>query len=312
MVHAAIMLRAKYRAILLVTVALGAGVACTGERERYERDLQALRAEIAELRRARTDQQSRLSQLQEGVRALRDDVETMRYAARRPEQVPDLPVVSMAPETRLPVPAPAPPPPASVPRIRVGPSPPPGGTPPQTLPPDALARIDHKGIETEERLEVAAVPPVPKRQPRRRAAKKAAKKTAKTQPAPPPSNGKHVQKRYRQAHRMLKSGDVDEARRRFTDFVSEFPAHELADNAQYWVGECHYSQREYETAVRSFRRVLETYPTGNKVPDALLKIGLAYLSLGDRPSAREVLAKVVELFPESNAARIAIERSKVL
>jgi len=306
MVRAVIRRAVGYLAFVLVTALLVAG--CNGQRERHERDLQALREEIAELRRARADQQERIVELRGRLDAVEDGVETLRFSERRREQVPDLPVFSMEPEAYVPA-SPLPDASPQVPAIRMGPGPPTQGAPPQTLPPDVLARADHRGIEAEERLEVAPVPPVPKK---RRTAGSKKKKVRKKADKPPAAGDEVPRQRYRQAHETLKGGDVAEARRLFREFVTEFPQHELADNAQYWVGECYYDQRDYETAVRAFRHVIESYPTGNKVPDALLKIGLAYLSLGDRSSAREVLAKVVEIFPESNAARIALERSKVL
>ncbi len=51
----------------------------------------------------------------------------------------------------------------------------------------------------------------------------------------------------------------------------KFPQSDLADNAQYWIGECFYSQKKFQEAKEGFAAVAEHFPFGNKVPDALYK-----------------------------------------
>ena len=45
------------------------------------------------------------------------------------------------------------------------------------------------------------------------------------------------------------------------------------------------------------KQVVEEYPDGSKVPDALLKIGFAYISVGDSESAETYLKQVVARYP---------------
>jgi tol-pal system protein YbgF len=82
----------------------------------------------------------------------------------------------------------------------------------------------------------------------------------------------------------------------------------LADNAQYWLGECYYDRKDYASAVREFRRVVEHYPTGNKVPDALLKVGFTYLALGSMEAGRQTLVQVQRSYPRHEAAQLAAAR----
>ena len=95
---------------------------------------------------------------------------------------------------------------------------------------------------------------------------------------------------YQQALDHLRGGRHDEAVASFRGFVKQHPQHDLADNAQYWLGECFYDRKDYSTALREFRRVAEKFPQGNKVPDALLKVAFSYLALGSARPARETLA----------------------
>lgn len=94
----------------------------------------------------------------------------------------------------------------------------------------------------------------------------------------------------------------------FERFLAAWPSHDYADNAQYWLGEAYYDQRDYKTALAEFRKVVKRYPEGNKAPDALLKIGYCYAKLGNDADARDVLTQVVEIYPKTEAAKLAARR----
>lgn len=117
---------------------------------------------------------------------------------------------------------------------------------------------------------------------------------------------------YQQAMEIFRSGDYEAAAPQFETFAGEFPEDDLADNALYWAGECKYTKKKFTEAIKRFKRVVEEYPNGSKVPDALLKIGYAYISLGDTESAETYLKKVVAQYPFSSAGAKAEERLKVL
>ncbi|HEY0992203.1 MAG TPA: tetratricopeptide repeat protein, partial [Kofleriaceae bacterium] len=64
----------------------------------------------------------------------------------------------------------------------------------------------------------------------------------------------------------------------------------------------------YPRALSEFRRVVEVYPRGNKVPDALLKVGYCYQAMGQGDKARAVLEQVVNIYPKSEPATLAAKR----
>ena len=86
------------------------------------------------------------------------------------------------------------------------------------------------------------------------------------------------------------------------DFIAKYPGHPLVANAQYWIGEAYYVQRDYRQALTEFHKVLDTAPGSAKAADALLKIGLAHRSLRDDKRARQSWQRVVREFPRSEAA----------
>ena len=117
---------------------------------------------------------------------------------------------------------------------------------------------------------------------------------------------------YNLAFNHYKNGVYGKAILEFEEFASRFPEHNLADNAQYWIGEIYYSQKDYNRAIYEFQKVLDLYPLGNKVPDAMLKIGLAYKELREYKKALDQFQKVLERFPDSDAAIKAKEQVEII
>jgi tol-pal system protein YbgF len=107
---------------------------------------------------------------------------------------------------------------------------------------------------------------------------------------------------YNEAIKLTKDKDYSNAVEKFAGFISLFPDHELASNAQYWIGEIHYAQKDYERAVLEFNDVVKKYPKSKKVPAALLKQGMAFSELGNKKEARLVLEKVMDKYPKTEEA----------
>lgn len=113
---------------------------------------------------------------------------------------------------------------------------------------------------------------------------------------------------YREAYQLYENGKLFEAQEKFAKFVKENPQHDYADNAIYWMGEVYYDQKEYLLAVSEFQRVINEYPTSNKLADAWLKVGLIYEILEDTAQASKAYQKVAMQFPYAPAAQRAEER----
>jgi tol-pal system protein YbgF len=121
-----------------------------------------------------------------------------------------------------------------------------------------------------------------------------------------------VKKDYEYAFQAVQNRDYRLAIARFKEFLKKHPRSNLADNAQYWIGESHYGLREFDQAIIEFDTVRRRYPQGEKVPAALLKQGFAFAELGERLNARLLLQEVVEKFPDSPEAGKAKLRLRTL
>jgi tol-pal system protein YbgF len=117
---------------------------------------------------------------------------------------------------------------------------------------------------------------------------------------------------YRGAVDLLRAGQHDAAVASFRALVKRHPDHELADNAQYWIGEAFYARKDYATALAEFRTAVDRYPRGNKVPDALLKVGYCHLALGQAEKGRFALEQVMTIYPRTPPALLAEKRLETL
>ncbi len=110
---------------------------------------------------------------------------------------------------------------------------------------------------------------------------------------------------YDNAYLDLSRGNYPLALQGFQEYVQKFPNSELADNAQYWIGETYYAQGNYRAALTEFNKVLQEYPEGNKKAAAVLKIGFCYVKLGDMNNGKKYLNEVIQRFPDSEEAKVA-------
>lgn len=116
------------------------------------------------------------------------------------------------------------------------------------------------------------------------------------------------QDNYQAAFDLLKNGQYMDSAEAFRQFLVVFPSSPLADNAQYWLAETYYVQRQFTTALPAFELVVTAYPNSIKLPDALLKIGFCNYELSQWDQARAALERVVREFPDTTAARLATQR----
>jgi tol-pal system protein YbgF len=132
-------------------------------------------------------------------------------------------------------------------------------------------------------------------------------------PEPPPGGeiitaGPKAEKLYAGALALYSGRDYQQASSKFKEFVAVYPDHKLAGNAQYWIGECLYSQKRFAEAAEEFGLVEKSYPASHKVPAALLKKGLALAELKRMPEARAAMQRIVELYGQSEEAAKAKEK----
>jgi TolA-binding protein len=136
---------------------------------------------------------------------------------------------------------------------------------------------------------------------------------AQQRPAPP---GTQASDLYQTAYIDFTRGHYNLAIAAFREYVRLYPGTPLAEKAQYWIGESHFSLakthqargesdkavQELERAVQEFRSVAITYPRGDRVPAALYKEALALAELGQLSLAEARLQFLLDQFPSTEEA----------
>jgi len=110
---------------------------------------------------------------------------------------------------------------------------------------------------------------------------------------------------YGQAFDALKAGSYSVAIKGFGGFVKSYPKSPLAPNAEYWLGEAHFVNRNYKAAERAFRTVLRRWPDSGKASDAMLDLGNALMAQGRMREGRDTLRRLVKRYPGTSAAKRA-------
>ncbi|MEP6782317.1 MAG: tetratricopeptide repeat protein [Acidobacteriota bacterium] len=91
----------------------------------------------------------------------------------------------------------------------------------------------------------------------------------------------------------------------FNQYLGTFSRTDLADDAQWYIGECQQQSGKFQEAVDSYNRVISNYPKGDRVPDAYYKRGVALSAMGQTDRARESFETLMKTFPDHDMARMA-------
>lgn len=100
-------------------------------------------------------------------------------------------------------------------------------------------------------------------------------------------------------------GNYDLAISEFRQYVETYPTSEMADNAQYWIGECYYGKKQLNEAIAEFDKVSLLFAKGDKVPAARFKKAMVLMELGQTDAARAEFTAITRLYPRSNEAVLA-------
>jgi tol-pal system protein YbgF len=117
---------------------------------------------------------------------------------------------------------------------------------------------------------------------------------------------------YSNGLRDITSGKYDLARSEFQDYLKFYGDTDLASNAQFYLGEISYKQKQYDDAVASYDRVLTNYPKSFKLAPARLRKGMALIELGQKTAAVRELREVVRRYPGTEEDRQARAKLKEL
>ena len=115
---------------------------------------------------------------------------------------------------------------------------------------------------------------------------------------------------YSNGLRDITSGKYELARNEFQDYLKYYGDTDLASNAQFYLGEIAYTQKNYDQAVQEYDKVLSNYPKSFKLAPARLKKGMALIELGQKNPGVKELREVVKRYPGTEEERRARAKLK--
>ena len=174
---------------------------------------------------------------------------------------------------------------------------------------DSNVKIGQLSQEVEAvRLSIPQFAPAPAAPPPDAAADPSAPGIPATSVPPPPmaaGPGMSPQRLFETARADYYASQWDLCVSGFDTYLRTFPKSELASEAQWYIGECHYADGKHQEAVAAYNQVIANYPRSSSAPNAYYKRGLALERLGQVDRARESFQTVIKNFPDSDAARLA-------
>jgi len=113
---------------------------------------------------------------------------------------------------------------------------------------------------------------------------------------------------YDSALATMRKGDFAQALPAFSEFVRRYPSSGYQPSALFWLGNLHYSQRNYKEALNQYRALVSASPAHLRAPEALLSVANCQLELKDPKASRKTLEELVKAYAESEAASLAKAR----
>jgi TolA-binding protein len=138
-------------------------------------------------------------------------------------------------------------------------------------------------------------------------------RTMQAPPAPPseagapasgPPPGTSADGLYKDALRDKLGAKYDLALDEFRNYVAWFGDSEYAPNAQYYIGEIYYNQKNFDAALKAFDAVI-ALPKNNKSMDAHFMKGRTLVRLGEKSEGAREFRAVVTAAPGTDVARRA-------
>tara|TARA_B100001123_G_scaffold447676_1_gene605988 strand:- start:422 stop:1219 length:798 start_codon:yes stop_codon:yes gene_type:complete len=117
--------------------------------------------------------------------------------------------------------------------------------------------------------------------------------------------GVSPQRMYDTAWADYTNGQWELAIQGFQTYIQNFPEAELADDAQFYIGQTHYADGQFDNAIKAFEEVLLRHPDGDIVPEASYKRGLSLDRLGQTEQARQAFERIITNHPDHSMATLA-------
>lgn len=117
-------------------------------------------------------------------------------------------------------------------------------------------------------------------------------------------------KEYEAALNLFKGGKYKDSATAFAAFLQKRPDSSLAPNAQFWMGNAWYAQRDCRKAIEIESVIPSKWPDSPKAPDALAAVATCQQEMGNPTGAKRTLETIIAKYPGTPAAEAAKQKLK--
>ena len=111
---------------------------------------------------------------------------------------------------------------------------------------------------------------------------------------------------------QLRRGSAGAARTGFLELLRQYPTSDVADDAQFYIGETYSVEGNAAAADSAYAAVVARYPASPRAPTALYKRAVAMQAAGNAAGARAALNELIAKYPRSDEAALARERLQTI
>lgn len=135
-------------------------------------------------------------------------------------------------------------------------------------------------------------------------------KTADKRPLPEIERPDNPNDFYRLIVKIWKADRFSDARLLADEFLKKWKKHSLSPAVRYAIAESYLDERNYQPAIVAYKKVLEHDAKSDRVPGALYKIGICFLSMGMNDEAKVFFEEVIVKHKKSEYAAKAKKKLK--
>jgi tol-pal system protein YbgF len=98
----------------------------------------------------------------------------------------------------------------------------------------------------------------------------------------------------------LARAQYEPAKSAFQQLVAQHADSPQAPQAQFYVADIHFVQKNYRDAALSYAELIKKYPQSDKAPDAMLKLGLSLVQMGQTKEGCTTLGAISAKYPKAS------------
>lgn len=117
---------------------------------------------------------------------------------------------------------------------------------------------------------------------------------------------------FESAVALVKDKKYEDAIVALKTYLVTCSTHVSVGDANYWIGECLYSQLKFTDAIPAFESFVQTYPKSTFLSRAMYKIARCNQELDKKTEAKKRFKEIIEKFPETLEAKQSADRLKEL